>query len=251
MKTGLIKIETQDLKDSWRIAEMAAKSDMVPAAFKNRPENIMIAWQYGYELGISPMASLQNIAVINGRPCIWGDMMLAIARNNPEFEDIKETVEDVGGVLTARCEVKRKNQTRIVHTFSLDDAKKAGLAGRDVWTKYTKRMLQMRARSYALRDAFSDSLAGFRMVEEEQDVDLKDITPKTKETKKQSISELIPSVKKEESIVDIYTEKELFKDLNEAIDKNEVKETVKSEVMSPIERAKAMQQEAELKYKTK
>jgi hypothetical protein len=55
-----------------------------------------------------------------------------------------------------------------VQRFGADDAKRAGLAG-DVWAKYPDRMLQNRARAFALRDQFADALMGIGMVEEYDD----------------------------------------------------------------------------------
>jgi hypothetical protein len=53
---------------AWRFAKMLAGSSMVPKQFQNRPEDVLVAMQYGVEVGLPPMASLQSIAVINGRP---------------------------------------------------------------------------------------------------------------------------------------------------------------------------------------
>ena len=70
--------------------------------------------------------------------------------------------------------------------------KKAGLWGKaGPWSQYPKRMLQMRARSFALRDKFADALSGLLMAEEVQDYSTTvDVTPKTK-TLSSKLDELI------------------------------------------------------------
>jgi hypothetical protein len=130
----------------------------------------MVAVQHGLELGLAPMQALQSIAVVNGKPVIYGDTALALATSHPAFLDIEETVE--GNVAT--CVVKRRDRSAVVRTFSEADAKKAGLWGKTgPWQQYPNRMLQMRARSWALRDAFPDALRGLGIREEVQDYQIK------------------------------------------------------------------------------
>ena len=118
------------------------------------------------ELGLQPMQAMQSIAVINGRPSLWGDAMLALVKAHPAFEWIKEECD--GNVAT--CTIKRRGEPEVVQSFSLEEAKRAGLTGKQgPWTQYPKRMLQMRARGFALRDAFPDALRGVVSAEEARD----------------------------------------------------------------------------------
>jgi hypothetical protein len=136
-------------------------------------EDIMIAVQHGLEVGLSPMSALQNIAVVNGKPAIYGDAALALCCSHSAFLDIEETVE--GNVAT--CIVKRRDRSPVVRKFSDADAKKAGLWGKQgPWTSYPSRMLQMRARSWALRDAFPDALKGLGVAEEVRDYSPRNVT---------------------------------------------------------------------------
>ncbi|TDX29139.1 hypothetical protein DFO67_108183 [Modicisalibacter xianhensis] len=161
--------------DVWRMSTMIADSDLAPKDYKGKPGNVMIAWQTGVELGItSPLQAIQNIAVINGRPTIWGDMMLAICRAAPAWSeaDFAEWIEGEGMEMTAHCTVRRRPNGNVAHyTFSAQDAKDAGLLGKQgPWQQYKKRMMQMRARAFALRDTFTPELKGIRMAEEERDI---------------------------------------------------------------------------------
>lgn len=165
----------RDFDDVWRMSDMIANSDLAPKDYKGKPGNVMIAWQTGVELGItSPMQAIQNIAVINGRPTIWGDMMLAICRAAPAWSeaDFAEWIEGEGAEAVANCTVRRRPNGNVVHyTFSMKDAQDASLAGKQgPWQQYPKRMMQMRARSFALRDTFTPELKGIRMAEEERDI---------------------------------------------------------------------------------
>jgi hypothetical protein len=159
------------LDDAFRFSQMVSKSEFAPKDFRGKPESCMLAIQAGSEVGLSPMQSLQSIAVINGRPTIWGDAAMALVQSSPVCEYIKEYVEGDGDALVAVCEAKRKGYpSPTVVRFSVADAKKAGLWGKSgPWQQYPARMLTLRARGFALRNAFADALRGLITAEEAQD----------------------------------------------------------------------------------
>jgi hypothetical protein len=150
---------------------MVAASEFAPKDFRGKPESCLLAIQHGSEIGLSPMQSLQNIACINGRPAIWGDAALAVAMASPVCESVTETIDGEGDNMVATCTAKRRGYEKpTVVRFSVADAKKAGLWGKTgPWSQYSKRMLQLRARGFALRDAFPDVLKGLVTAEEAQD----------------------------------------------------------------------------------
>lgn len=160
-------IVPQNMGELMKFSEMVSRSDLVPKDYRGKPQNIMVAVQWGHEIGLSPLQALQNISVINGRPSVWGDSALALVQGSGLLEDIQEYNENG----TAYCTVKRRGQSKQTRTFSLDDAKKAGLLNKQgPWKQYTNRMLQMRARGFALRDVFPDVLKGVITAEEAQDI---------------------------------------------------------------------------------
>ena len=154
-------------------AEIAARSQFVPRDYRNHPEDILLAVQLGSEVGLRPLQALQNISVINGRPAIWGDAMPALCKASHVYEDLIETFEreDDPDFLVAVCVAKRRASTPVTAKFSVIDAKRAGLWTKPgPWQTYPRRMLQMRARSFALRDAFPDVLKGLISIEEALDL---------------------------------------------------------------------------------
>jgi len=161
----------QSFDDAFRFSKMVAASEFAPKDFKGKPESCLLAIQHGSEVGLSPMQSLQSIAVINGRPTIWGDAALALVQACPVCEYVREYMDGEGDNLTAVCEAKRQGYPAPTTVrFSVADAKKAGLWGKSgPWTQYPSRMLQLRARGFALRNAFADALRGLVTAEEAQD----------------------------------------------------------------------------------
>ena len=168
-------LQLTSLDDYWRFATAVTRSGMAPKGV-DTPDALVVAMQLGAELGLSPMASVQNIAVINGRPSVWGDAMLAICQGSGLFDDASFTEELIGTPMsdnwTGVCTCRRFGNGKLVRRgFSVTQAKRAGLWGkRGPWTEYPQRMLQMRARSWALRDCFADVLKGVYTREEARDI---------------------------------------------------------------------------------
>jgi hypothetical protein len=195
-------IVPKDMDESWRIATLLVRSGLAPRDVQT-PERAMVAIMTGLELGLPPMTAIQRIAVINGRPCIWGDAVPAIAQRTGMLEAWDEGVAGDGDDMVARCTVTRRvnSESTITKTatFSVADAKKAGLwttearverKGRNgekyvkdndsPWYRFPKRMLAMRAR-VAFRDLFADAMCGLFVAEElvgrDSDAEMRDVTP--------------------------------------------------------------------------
>jgi hypothetical protein len=153
-----------------KVAEILSKSGIVPKDYKGKPEDVFVAISMGYQLGFPVEQSLQDIAVINGRPCLWGDGLLALVLNHPQYEWHTEEPIYTGQVVTGYiCTIKRKGNESHSQSFTFDDAKRAGLLNKaGPWSNYPTRMLQMRARAFALRDKFGDALRGLKVMEEEE-----------------------------------------------------------------------------------
>ena len=168
----------QDIEQAFRIAQALAHSGMTPQGFKT-PETCFVAIMAGAELGLPPFQSLQSFAIINNRPTLWGDALMAVVRTNG-FK-VREWYEGEGDTLTAFCEGTRPdNGDTAEASFSVDDAKTAALWKKGgPWTTNPKRMLKMRARAFAIRDGAADVLRGFQIREEVEDyVDAPIDTPK-------------------------------------------------------------------------
>lgn len=167
-------VQFESMADVWTLSVAICSAGMQPSLGKGAmmsPQQVMVAIQMGAEVGLPPMTALKNIAVIKGRPTIWGDALLALAYRHGLVEDFKEKLSGTGDAMVATCTTKRVGiATPYVRTFSVADAKQAGLWGQaGPWSTHPKRMLQMRARAFALRDAYPDALGGFQLAEEVSD----------------------------------------------------------------------------------
>lgn len=186
-------IQITSVEDAARLAEGFVRSGMVPEAFKVKTEKrdergnlvepvdwqattsrVMIAIIKGIEVGLPPITAMEWIIPVNNRSCIWGDGALALIENSGLLEAKKEYLEGDFKTDTwkAVCILKKKDRMEpIVREFTWKMAKDAGLTTKGkAWPSYPGRMLQMRARAWAMRDEFSEVLQGLHIAEEQQDV---------------------------------------------------------------------------------
>lgn len=182
MKTGgaIRPVVPQSMDDAYRLAKAVCMSGLAPRGLE-KPEAAMVAILHGLEIGLTPMMALQKIAVINGRPTLWGDGALGLVRGSGLCKYVKEWTEGTGDNLTAWCETQRVGEPDpIRRSFSVADAKKAGLWGKaGPWQNFPVRMLAMRARAFTLRDGYADVLGGMYLAEEIQGTEAPAITMAT------------------------------------------------------------------------
>lgn len=179
------------IKQTLQLCESIAQSGMVPHGYKNAPKKILVAAAMGARFGLDPLQSTQSIAVVNGTPTFYGDALLGMVKSSGKEEWTLEGVKAMEYAMEeseiyakwikhyeyrtskiAFCVTKRKGEEEpTIQHYTIDQAKEAGLLSKDNWKKFPMRMLQMRCRSYALRDAYPDVLKGYKTYEEMQDVD--------------------------------------------------------------------------------
>lgn len=172
-------LEPKNLQEALKVCEYLARSSMVPKQYQGNPADILVAINFGQEVGLKPLQSLNSVAVVNGSPGLWGDAPLALCKQHGDFEWILEDNEafayardnvkgwehlkDVNKDDTSICVVKRKGEPPAVREFSKEDVSKAKLG--NVHNTYPKIMRRYRARSQALKAAFPDVLKGFEQAE--------------------------------------------------------------------------------------
>jgi len=167
-ETTDIALLSPKMQEMMAFANEVSKSGIVPVAYAGRPAAIFAAIQYGREFGIPPMSALQNIAVINGKPTLGTDLMLALAMRHKDWGgyEIKTSTDTVSEVIVYR-KLPSGKVASYPGKFTLADAQKAGLVRpSSPWEKWRARMLQHRAVAFAVRDAFPDVLAGTYSYEE-------------------------------------------------------------------------------------
>lgn len=148
---------------SWKVAQKIANTPFVPSAFRGKPESVYAAVLYGDELGLGPMQSLNSIHVIEGKPSIAPELMRALVMKAGHRIDVKEA----SGTKVSLWGKRADNGSEATVTWTMDDARNAGLAGRGAWKTYPRAMLLARATSELCRMLFADIIAGLSYTPEE------------------------------------------------------------------------------------
>lgn len=142
-------------------ANALVRSGFLPSSIKTADQAIMIMMM-GEALGIKPVVALTTINVINGKPTIPPQMMLAFMYKSRELTDLK--IEDDG--TTCNCTLRRNAMSPHTESFSMSDAAGLGLSTKDNWKKQPKVMRKWRAVAAACRVVFPDLFLGFYTPEE-------------------------------------------------------------------------------------
>jgi hypothetical protein len=166
IKAGNRGVQLATVADMRETAAIMVQSKMLPAGYEN-PSQVFVGLQYGAELGLRPMTAINSIAVIRGKPTLWGDAALGMVKSCGLLTKFSEKVTGVGKAMVAEVMSEREDKFTVETTFSVEDAITAGLWGKTgPWKTHPKRMLKYKARAFNLRDNFPDILKGLHLQEE-------------------------------------------------------------------------------------
>lgn len=162
--------EFSDIDGMFRAAKCYLQSGFAPSAFRT-PQQLIMAWARGAELGLRPMQAIEGLTVINNRIGIMGDLALAMVRQSGLLAKYEKEWTGQGDNLTCKVTLQRKGDLEHEYTFSVLEAKQAGIYERSTtWKGYPKRMTYYRALGFGLRDDFSDVLKNMYTSEELEDL---------------------------------------------------------------------------------
>lgn len=161
-------IQLRSLAELMRFSDMLVASKMAPDSYKDNPAGVAVAIQKGMEHGLTPMAALQAVYVVNGMPSWQGKAALGLVRASGMMVPgtYRAWIEGEGDSMVAYCESQRVGERLTKNSFSVKDAIAAGLWNKDVWKKYPKRLLQWKPISHHLTDNYSDVLGNMPVAED-------------------------------------------------------------------------------------
>ena len=166
IQSGERGLQLHNLEDMRTASQLILQSGMCPDGYKTAPQ-VFVGLQTGAEIGLKPMQALNSIAVIHGRPTLWGDSALGMVRRSGLLTAFSEEVTGTGDNMVAKVVSTREDKFTVTSEFSAQDAKKARLWDKKgPWQTHPKRMLKYKARAFNLRDNFSDILMGMHLTEE-------------------------------------------------------------------------------------
>jgi hypothetical protein len=153
----------QAYNELYSLARLTTNTAMVPRPLRGRPDEAFAVMVYGAELGLEPMAAMRSIFLIEGQPTCSAQLMRALIQAAGHMLAWREVGES-RVVLYGR---RRDTGADTTVTWTLDDARRAKLAGKGNWATYPRAMLAARATSEIARLLFADVLHGIAYTPEE------------------------------------------------------------------------------------
>lgn len=148
--------EPNTIEEALTLAKILVASRLLPDGVQT-PEAAFTLIMMGRELGLAPMRAIRSIHVIKGKPYPSAKLLVALVMRSPvcEYWQMIETTDE-----RAVYETKRRGAIKEVRLeYTIQQAQKAGLTGRDTWKGYAASMLRARA-SMALCDAVYPDITG-------------------------------------------------------------------------------------------
>ncbi len=155
--------------EAWKLASRVANTEFVPKQLRNKPEAVLACILAGHEAGVSPMQALSKIHVVDGRPAMSSELMRALVLKAGH----EIWVEEASSERVIMSGVRKGSERPSRVTWTMDDARRARLVGKDNWKSYPRAMLLARATTELCRMLFPDVLAGIsHSIEELSDGDV-------------------------------------------------------------------------------
>lgn len=147
-------------------AKLIAKSDVLPKALQGKPANVYLALMAARDIaGLSEFTATQKLYVIDGKFAMYAELQRALVMAHEKCEYMTLVSNDGQ---EATWETHRTGYPKEVQwTYTLEDAKQAGLLSKDNWRKHTKDMLNARASAALCRLVYPDVLMGLSYSVEE------------------------------------------------------------------------------------
>lgn len=176
---------------AYKFANIFAKSDIVPAHYRGKPENTFIAVQTAYRMNLDPMLIMQNTYVVSGKLGMNSTFAISLANSSGIFDSgIRYKLEGSGDTLkvTAYAKVKATGE-EISYTIAMSEAVAEGWTKNSKYKTLPELMLRYRAAVFLIRTHVPEVLNGMHMVEELEDMYIKTV-------EEESIANSEPEVKK-------------------------------------------------------
>lgn len=150
-----------------QLAEQIARTDFVPDGLKGNPAAVMAAMLKGHEVGMAPMQALSHIHVIKGKPTISAEGQRALVLAAGHSIRVKTLTPEKCVLVGTRTGDTEGTEV----AYTLDEAKKAGIARGNNWQNHPTDMLLARASTRLCRAVFPDVTGGMSSYEEVVDMD--------------------------------------------------------------------------------
>ena len=174
-EVGTVWTDMSEYTRVGRIAQMMAKTTLVPESYQGRPENCFLAINFAMRLGMEPLTVMQNLYVVKGKPSWSGQFCMALIRANPAFGNVRlvytgqKGTDNRGAYVTA---IRLSDGSVVDGTeVTIAMAKAEGWTSNPKWRNMPEQMLGYRAASFFAKLHCPEQMLGIQTAEEVEDVD--------------------------------------------------------------------------------
>jgi len=160
--------EPENLPQAIELCQRLAKSALLPTALRGKPEDVMVVLMTGRELGLSPMQSIRGISVIEGKGALNADLIVGLVQSRPTVCEYFQLISSSDAEATYETKRRGHKPTRL--QFTMTQAKAAGIAGKQNWSRWPAAMLRARCSAHLARAVYPDLVAGIYSTDEADEI---------------------------------------------------------------------------------
>lgn len=169
MPDSIQKFEPTNLEELIKFSGWLSRSALIPRALQGKPADIAIVLMKGHDLGLSSMQALGSIDVIEGKPSVSAELVVALCLKRSDICEYFSLVESTDKKAT--YEAKRKGAPKPISlTYTIEQAQAAGLAGKDNWKRHPASMLRSRCSKALAKSVFPDLILNLVTEDEAEEI---------------------------------------------------------------------------------
>lgn len=175
-ETGITILAPRSIDEAKSMSSTLAKASLLPQALRGKEADVLLTIMAGAELGLGPVQSIRAIHVIEGKPTLSADLIAALCMRRSDVCEYLQPVET--SATKATYTTKRKGApAAVTMSFTIEQAKVAGLVGKGNWAKYPDAMLRARCISAICRAVYPDLVGGLYDSDSAELEAPRDVTP--------------------------------------------------------------------------
>lgn len=165
--------DTKSMNAAMKVANLLAKSQLLPEQYIGHPENCLIAIDIANRMRVSPLLVAQNLYIVRGKPGWSGSFAISAINNCGKFSPLDFVYTENGGG-GCYAQATRLSDGKLLKgtEITLDMARNEGWSTKpgSKWLTMSEQMLAYRAGSFFARAYCPEVLLGVQTIDEIQDV---------------------------------------------------------------------------------
>jgi hypothetical protein len=153
--------DQHDLQMAKAVA-ISRAGEMLPKNYRNQPGAVFLALEWAEQRNLAVLDVLHGVAFVHGKPVIDSTLQRALAIAAGYRLTITHADQDRATVV-----VSRNNEQLGTASFTIEEARTAGLAGKDNWKRHPTEMMVARATTRAIKWFCPEALLGGVLTEDE------------------------------------------------------------------------------------